>query len=217
MIGGPNAASMAGGLADILPFVPTGAARVNTLSELASFALHPNDALEGETLIVSGEIAPEARVLASSGDNPLIVRRSVGAGTVDYLTVDPLLAPLINWTGRADLWQQLIVTAEPRPFWTQQAVTLKDVATAMSILPGVDLLPPVGSVPRWRCRWSMFPCSHKRQHRRRPRVRRCFLCEAPASSILASRFPILKQQRSSTDAFSVRSCFGNGRHHRATT
>jgi hypothetical protein len=40
---------------------------------------------------------------------------------------------------------------------------------------------------------------------------------SPASSILASRFPILKQQRNSTDAFSVRSCFGNGRHRRAIT
>ena len=146
MIGGPNAAAMAGGLTEILPFIPTGAVRVNDLSELADFALHPTEELAGETLIVSGEVTLEGRVLASSGDNPLLIRRSVGGGTVDYLTVDPLLAPLINWTARADLWQQIVVSTPPRPFWTQQAVTLSSMATAMSILPGVDLLPPVGSM-----------------------------------------------------------------------
>lgn len=146
VIGGPNAPANAGGLTELLPFTPTGAARVNDLSELAAFALHPNEALEGETLIVSGDVAPEADVLASSGENPLIVRRTLGAGVVDYVTVDPLLDPFINWIGRADLWRQIIVTAPPRPFWTQQAVNLSQMATAMSILPGVELLPPVGSM-----------------------------------------------------------------------
>ncbi len=146
VIGGPNAAANGGGLLDILPFVPTGAVRVNDLSTLAQFALLPNQLLQGETLIASGTVAPEGRVLAASGDDPLLIRRGVGGGTVDYLTADPLLDPLSTWTGRADLWQQMIATANPRPFWTQEAVGLSSMATAMAILPGVELLPPVGSM-----------------------------------------------------------------------
>lgn len=144
--GGPGWQDTTAGLPDVLPMIPAGSQSVADLAPLARFAGH-TAALNMRTVIATGEVREGSVVLAATDDGlPLLVRRPYGNGTVDYLTADPSLAPLAAWDGSADLWFAIAATAYPRPFWTQGYLDRQNAATAMAILPGIELLPPVSSM-----------------------------------------------------------------------
>ena len=141
--GGPSAGATASALTDLLPFAPREARSVDNLSELARFAGDYAAALAGPAIIATGEVLDGATVLVEQAGAPLLIRRKLGAGLVDYLTADPTLEPLASWQGLTELWRMLLSTRAPQPSWQKGFTGSAWGAEAVANLPGVDLLPPL--------------------------------------------------------------------------
>ena len=87
--------------------------------------------------MAQGELLPDAQVLvANAEDVPLVVRRTYGLGTVDYLTPDPLAQPLRDWDGLGSLWFNLAITTDPHPAWAHGTVDFDLPAIALAITGG---------------------------------------------------------------------------------
>ncbi len=145
--GGVNWQATAQALVDLLPLTPEASTTTTSLAPLAEWlrAADP-DALDdaGGIVITTGELAPNARVLAALDDGtPLIVRGVLGAGTVDYFAADPNAEPLRSWDQNAELWYTLQSTRTPTPGWAHGFGNWDQAVRAAEILPGVDPLPDV--------------------------------------------------------------------------
>lgn len=141
--GGPNWQMTADGLLDLLPFSPERAETVDDLTPLAAYIANP-ERLTDETVIAAGTLRDDAQLLVETGSGlPLLARRTIGDGTVDYLTADPNITPLRGWAGLNDLWYTLIVNAAPLPSWSYDFTQWNNASNASEILPGIDVLPSV--------------------------------------------------------------------------
>jgi len=139
--GGTSWQSTAVGLADLLPLLPSASVTVDSLTPLADWLRWGDDRLQGATVIATGTLSPVARVLVQDADGkPLLARRTVGAGTVDYLTMNPNATPLRGWGGLNDLWLALVTSVPPPPSWAYGLSSPSSAVDAVSILPGVDML-----------------------------------------------------------------------------
>ena len=141
--GGPSAVISAAGLTDLLPLAPNGSQTADHLRELARFAGDERASLSDRSVIALGQIHEGARVLVEQAGLPLLIRREMGAGLVDYLAADPTLEPLLSWDGLSDLWLKLMATRAPHPAWREGFSKPEWGAEAVANLPGVDLLPPL--------------------------------------------------------------------------
>lgn len=142
VIGGAGWQPAAAGLADLLPLRPSGSQTVSNLDALA--ALAGAGPLRGDTVAAVGALAADAVVLAAAPDGlPLLARRALGLGTVDYLAVDPLAAPLRAWNSLGDLWFTLAASRPPIPGWTRGFINPERGVAAASIFPDYDPLPAV--------------------------------------------------------------------------
>lgn len=141
--GGPGATATASALGDLLPLQPREAQSIAELSELARYAGDWQAELTGPAIIARGQLAEGATVLVEQAGIPLLIRRKLGAGLVDYLAVDPSLAPLARWDGLSELWRKLLLTRSPQPAWRNDFTQSTWGAEAVANLPGVDLLPPL--------------------------------------------------------------------------
>lgn len=66
---------------------------------------------------------PTGTVLASERGVPLVVRQTVGNGSVVYLAFDPALNPVLSWPGASDILSQVLADASPLAVdrtWSQQ-------------------------------------------------------------------------------------------------
>lgn len=142
--GGANWQATAAGLGDLLPLTVTSAQTVDDLGALGGWLRLPTDDLDAQTVLATGDLLPNAQVLVSTADGlPIIARRSLGSGTVDYLTADPNAAPLRGWGRLADLWFTLATSTGTQPGWSHGIVDWEAAAQAVEILPGFDPLPDV--------------------------------------------------------------------------
>jgi hypothetical protein len=140
--GGTNWQATAAGLLDLLPLQPAQSSTVEDLTALAKWG--SSTELEGQTVVADGTLHPDARVLAATPDGvPLLVRRTLGTGVVDYLTADPAAQPLRGWNGLSDLWFSLATTVAPRPSWMHPFLFWNNAADAVQIFPGYNILPEV--------------------------------------------------------------------------
>lgn len=140
--GGPNWQATAAGLTDLLPLVPTASSTITDLSSLADFVGTGESDLLGQVVVTSGNVTDDALVLIENTDGaPLYTRRPLGNGTVDYLAVDPLLAPLRNWDKQSAFWLTALSSVDSRPGWTFGMVNPERSLEAMEILPGVTAIP----------------------------------------------------------------------------
>ncbi|MDD9957140.1 MAG: hypothetical protein OXP68_13080 [Anaerolineaceae bacterium] len=140
--GGAGWQGTAAGLGELLPLGPSASLTTADLASLAALAGSDDLPPGRETLIATGSLRADARVLATTPDGvPLLLRREYGLGTVDYLAADPLVAPLSEWPGLDNLWFTLAATRRPLPGWSQGITDLERAANASEILPGLDLLP----------------------------------------------------------------------------
>lgn len=130
-------------LIDLLPMEPSGTQTASDLLALANWLQEGQSALEGDTVLTTGTLRDDARVLVAQDDMPLVVRRPYGAGTVDYLTSDPNTTPLRGWQGLNHLWVALATTVEPEPSWANGFSNWEYATSAVEILPGYNLLPDV--------------------------------------------------------------------------
>lgn len=142
--GGANWQATTAGLGDLLPFTPENSEIIGDVSALAALTQTRNTTLSGETIIVTGTVKPGSEVLAATSDGlPLAVRRYMGLGVVDYVTIDPLAQPLRGWPGLTDVWFSLASSVSPHPSWTRGLTNTDRAVTAAEILPGFNLLPDV--------------------------------------------------------------------------
>lgn len=141
--GGPTALITAAGLAELLPVAPRDSRSLNNLNALARFSGDSRAGLDQRAIISLGALHEDAQVLSAQGDIPLLARRTLGAGLVDYLAADPTLEPLASWDKLSDLWLKLLATRAPHPTWREGFTLPEWGAEAVANLPGVDLLPPL--------------------------------------------------------------------------
>ena len=141
--GGPTALISTAALAELLPVVPQDSRALDSLHALAAFSGDRQAGLDQRAIIATGALHDEAQVLAAQGDIPLLARRPLGAGLVDYLAADPTLEPLASWDKLSDLWLKLLATRAPQPSWRNGFTQPAWGAEAVANLPGVDLLPPL--------------------------------------------------------------------------
>jgi hypothetical protein len=142
--GGANWQSTAAGLEDLLPLVPTGSETVADLTQLTRFAGDYETEFTGEVIAATGTLTDSAEILVTAEDDiPLAVRQSIGAGTVDYVAVDPSSQPLRGWDKLPDLWFSLLSSTDAQPSWTHGFSHWDDAISSVEIIPGVNLLPAV--------------------------------------------------------------------------
>lgn len=140
--GGPNWQATAAGLTDLLPLQPQSSTTLSDLSPLAEWLRLPEDRLSGQAVIATGALQLDADSLVDAAAGPLIARRSLGEGTVDYLVFDPNTQPVQGWAGLPDLWFSLATTTAPRPGWGS-IYNWDQAANAANVMPGVNLLPDI--------------------------------------------------------------------------
>ena len=141
--GGPSANITASGLQDLLPLAPADSRSIDNLSALARFSGDNRASLDRRTVIALGTAHDDAITLAAQDGIPLLLRRELGAGVVDYLAADPTLEPLAGWNGLNGLWFKLLATRSPHPIWREGFRQPNRGADAIANLPGVNLLPPL--------------------------------------------------------------------------
>jgi len=142
--GGASWQATSAGLSDLLPLTPNNSTTTDDLSQLAGLTQNRNANLSGETIIVTGELKPDAEILAATADGlPLVARHYMGLGVIDYLTIDPLTQSLRGWAGLTEMWFTLTSNVSPHPSWTHGLTDTDRAVTAAEILPGFNLLPDV--------------------------------------------------------------------------
>lgn len=145
--GGAGWQATSAGLADLLPLRPNAVETAPSLAALGEWLALPGAqtaALEAPALAAVGDLAAGAQVLAETADGlPLIARRFVGNGVVDYLAPGPNAAPLRNWAGLGDLWFALETSRGPLPGWARGFGDWAQAQQAVSIIPGIDPLPDI--------------------------------------------------------------------------
>ncbi len=141
--GGPTALISTAGLSGLLPLIPQDSRSLNNLNALARYSGDARAGLGQRAIIATGALHEDAQALAAQGDIPLLARRALGAGLVDYLAADPTLEPLASWDKLSDLWLKLLATRAPHPAWRGGFTLPTWGAEAVANLPGVNLLPPL--------------------------------------------------------------------------
>ena len=145
--GGANWQSAAAGLTDLLPLVPSSNTTLDDLLPLADWlGVSDVDArsLQTQTVISTGTLADDAQTLLATDDGmPLLARRTLGSGTVDYLAADPNTQPLRNWGNLPDLWFTMLTTTGATPGWSHGFRDWDQAGRAVEILPGYDPLPDI--------------------------------------------------------------------------
>jgi hypothetical protein len=142
--GGTNWQATAAGLLDLLPLQPENSVTVDSLELISSWIRFVGPALSQQAVIATGTLQPGAAALISMPDDvPLVARRSMGNGTVDYLAFEPNAQPLRGWGGMTDFWLALASTVSSQPSWSNGIENWSDAASSANILPGVDLLPDI--------------------------------------------------------------------------
>lgn len=140
--GGPSTLGMAGALSALLPLAPEGSRSIEDMSGLARFAGDKSN-LTQRAIVAVGSAHEDAETLVEQDGLPLLLRREIGAGLVDFLAADPTLEPLASWAKLDDLWLKLLATRAPHPTWREGFTGSNWGAEAIANLPGVDLLPPL--------------------------------------------------------------------------
>ncbi len=141
--GGQNWQGTAAGVGNLLPITPSGSKAVDGLQPLGNW-LHDSGDLSAQTVVATGTVNSGGQVIAAAADGtPLLVRRTLGAGVVDYLAADPNNAPLRGWNGLPDLWFTLATNNNPQPGWGGGFVNWNSAESAAEILPGYDPLPDI--------------------------------------------------------------------------
>ena len=140
--GGPNWQKTQAGVTHLLPLQPSGTVTLTSLPSAAAFAgfAEPLTTLDGSPIVVaSGVLLPEAEVLVAESGTPILVRRALGGGMVDYLAIDPSLEPFQSWVNRGQFWFTLLTTATMRPSWAQGIVNADQAIVAADFIKGLRL------------------------------------------------------------------------------
>ncbi len=138
--GGPNYQLTTAALADLLPVTIAGTTTTDDLTALAVYAGRYSDTLQGpDVIMTTGALQPGAETRVEVDGRPLLTRWTYGGGLVDYLAVDPGLAPLRRWNGSSALWEALVFTPRQAASWTGGFQDWVAANMAVRQSPGFDL------------------------------------------------------------------------------
>jgi hypothetical protein len=135
--GGPTWQKTAAGLAEVLPLLPSGTQTVTDLASLAAFAAGGLPAGRA-AVVATGQLAPDAVVLAEAAGTPLIATRHSGFGQVVYLAADPGFDPLAGWDGLEGLFRNILTGTAERPSWAGGLRSWYSARDAVNALPGLS-------------------------------------------------------------------------------
>lgn len=142
--GGPNWQSTAAGLVDFLPILPDDSTTVGNLTPIANWLRFQGDNLAQQAVVSTGSLQPNATVLVNGNDGvPLLIRRTLGSGTIDYLSANPNDLPLRGWGGLTELWLTLSTTVNAQPSWSFGITDWDSASNSVNVLPGINLLPDI--------------------------------------------------------------------------
>ncbi len=79
---------------------------------------------------LANALVTSGRVLAADGALPLVVRRSLGRGTVWFLAFDPTVPPLRSWEGMLSLWRNILNGDRVPAFGAASKPAMEDPWTA---------------------------------------------------------------------------------------
>lgn len=125
------------GIGDLLPVNVASTTTIANLGALGAYALETPPSEPAQ--VTTGSVARDAEVLLTTEGVPLIVERSVGYGSVDYLAFDPALAPFSGWRGMEGLYRNLLAVHSQRPSWAHALRNWYNAGEAVNSVPGVDL------------------------------------------------------------------------------
>lgn len=130
-------------LADVLPTEPQGSTTVDSLEGLGRFVGFPSDALaaneEGQGYIVTSNTPkPNATVMLTIDNNPVIVRGVLGDGVVDFVAVDPLSSPLGDYEATNAIWFELMSSRPSRAGWAYDFNDWEAADDAIRIVTNLD-------------------------------------------------------------------------------
>ena len=135
--GGANWQKTAAELADLLPVTINSSQTVDDLPGLRQrigIAFRdPGPYVVATSSLRSGEI------IFRQDDLPLLARQSVGRGSVYFLALDPLLAPLLDWDGSEVIWSVIAGRAPNTNNWGLGPQNSYAATTAVSSLPSLTL------------------------------------------------------------------------------
>ncbi|MBK9122645.1 MAG: hypothetical protein IPM16_05920 [Chloroflexi bacterium] len=142
VVGGAQWQPTAAGLQPLLPIVPDSSVVSSDFAALRAWSSSAVAIAQTDSVVSTGSLQESGRVLVSDSSGiPLIARRELGAGIVDYVAFDPASAPFTSWPGLDTLWLSMITSRAPRPAWNLGFLNLSQGYTAIEILPGVTALP----------------------------------------------------------------------------
>jgi hypothetical protein len=132
-----------GYLDELLPITIDGIETVESFEAIGTYIGHPSEVLisgEDEDYVIT-QNTPNAntQVLLSIAGEPVVVREMVGAGIVDFIGVDPIAEPLIDYVDIDHLWFELVASAPVRPSWGYDFEDWTVANQAIRIVTGFDL------------------------------------------------------------------------------
>jgi hypothetical protein len=142
--GGPGALKTTSGLtAGLLPLTPRNFLEVEQLSGLADYAAGEEVRVPGPFVIATGNQA-DGIVLASQDENPLIIEKTLGAGYINFISLDLTVSPFDAWSGTGPFWDALLAPNGAYPEWMPPDMSAVQMASSrmsypLSNLPAMDL------------------------------------------------------------------------------
>lgn len=124
------------------PLLPVAGVRDSSLIGLRLPPIETPPLPGGDIALAVGAPKPGATVLAAQGGQALLVRQSLGVGTVLFVAFDPLDKPFRDWAGRRELWvglmRQAAATAPASSLraWTTGQTSFQQENIAYSVGPG---------------------------------------------------------------------------------
>lgn len=132
-----------GFLDGVLPTTINGIMSVESLEALGTYTGHPSEILisgENEDYVITRNTPnADAQVLLSIDNEPVLVRSVYGAGIVDFIGVDPIAEPLIDYVDIDHLWFELVANTPVRPSWGYDFADWVVANQAIRIVTGFDL------------------------------------------------------------------------------
>lgn len=142
--GGAGALTTTAGMpASLLPLTLRAVIDVDDISALANFAAADPIRVPGPFVVARGDEI-RGQILAGDADLPLIVEHTLGNGFVDFIALDPTVAPFEGWSSVAPFWEKLISPGAAYPDWMPADMSpargqTEQMGYALSMLPSLDL------------------------------------------------------------------------------
>jgi hypothetical protein len=142
--GGPGALRSAAGLPqELLPMVPEDLVEITDVRALAEYASEEPVLNPGPFTLATGNPL-NSRAILFSGEHPLVLENSVGAGMTYFVTLDLATAPFNGWPGTTGFWSKLLGPGISYPDWLAPDMSVRQMVSnqmsyALSNLPALDL------------------------------------------------------------------------------